>query len=63
LIATSPEAAISSVRPSGGDFATAAAAIIPLAPARFSTITDCPNAAFIGSAKSRATMSTPPPAG
>jgi hypothetical protein len=37
-------------------------AIIALAPVRFSTIIDCPNAAFIGSLSSRAEISTPPPA-
>src|SRR5262245_18535443 len=40
---------MSSMRPSGADFATAPAAIIALAPVRFSTMTDCPSAAFIGS--------------
>ena len=62
-MATSPDAAISSVRPSAGDFATAPAATMPLAPVRFSTITDRPSAAFMRSLKSRATTSTPPPAG
>jgi hypothetical protein len=63
LIATSPEAAISSVRPSGAAFATAFEAIIALAPGRFSTMTVWLNAVFICSAKSRATRSMPPPAG
>jgi hypothetical protein len=62
LIATSPEAAISSVCPSGGALATAPAAIIAAAPARFSIKTGWPSAALIGSPSSRATMSTPPPA-
>jgi hypothetical protein len=62
-MATSPDAAISSVTPSGGDFATAPAATMPLAPVRFSTMTDCPSADFIGSPSSLATRSTPPPAG
>ena len=40
MIATSPEAAISSVRPSGGDFATAAAAPIGVATVATPTTAD-----------------------
>ena len=53
----------SKVSPSGVALATALAAIIALAPGRFSTITIWPNACFICSPNRRATRSMPPPAG
>ena len=44
MIEISPVCPISSVWPSGGDDITACAPIDPVAPARFSTTTDCPSA-------------------
>src|SRR4249920_2872089 len=53
----------SSVYPSGGDFATAAAARLPPAPGLFSTRTGCFSEAAIGSAMKRAIVSVVPPGG
>jgi hypothetical protein len=53
---------IMSVYPSAGDFATASAAIMPLAPGRFSTTTDCPRASVSFCAMILAATSVPPPA-
>src|SRR5262249_11392167 len=50
------------VSPSFGDFATASAAVVPAAPARFSTTTAWPRISANGCAINRAEMSVPPPA-
>ena len=47
--------------PSGADFATESAAMLPPAPGRFSTTTGWPRARESGSASARATMSGWPP--
>src|SRR3954462_14273214 len=52
----------SSVVPSGADFATASAPILPPAPVRFSTITGWPSCSDILAATIRPTVSTAPPA-
>src|SRR4051794_17158559 len=52
----------SSVVPSGADFATASAPILPPAPVRFSTITGWPRCSDILAATMRPTVSTAPPA-
>src|SRR3954470_8741690 len=52
-----------SVYPSAGDFATASAAIMPLAPGRFSTTTDCPRASVSFCAMILAATSVPAAAG
>src|SRR5690242_18309160 len=55
------EDAMRSVYPSGADFATASAAMLPPAPARFSTTTGAPSARPRGPAMARATTSGWPP--
>ena len=61
-MAVSPAPPSISVWPSGAACAVAWAAIMPLAPVRFSTTTGWPSAARSGSARKRALMSCPPPA-
>src|ERR1035437_933490 len=51
------------VYPSATDLATSSAAILPLAPARLSTTSDCPSALESFCAVTRAIRSLPPPAG
>src|SRR5205085_4317265 len=58
-VATAP---ITSVVPSGGDFATASAPRLPPAPGRLSTMTT-PSVSLTLSASARATMSSGPPGG
>src|SRR5262245_13533938 len=53
---------IINVYPSVADFVRTSAAIIPLAPGRFSTRTDCPSPSDIFCARILATTSVPPPA-
>src|SRR5258705_86571 len=55
-------AARTSVRPSGTDFATSAAPVVPPARGRFSTITLPPSAVPSSGPMARARMSGPPPA-
>ena len=50
------------VAPSAGERATAAAAICPAAPPRFSTVNDWPRPCCKRSEKTRARMSVAPPA-
>ena len=58
-----PDTIIISVWPSGGSFASCAAASAPLAPARFSTITVWRQAFSSSWPTSRAMMSVVPPGG
>src|SRR5215831_6099852 len=52
---------IKAVYPSFGEMATELAAVVPPAPGRFSTTTDCPRISESGRATMRAAMSVPPP--
>ncbi len=54
---------MSSVYPSAGDFATNSAAILPLAPGRFSTTTVWPTRLPSSWPSRRASASVPPPGG
>ncbi len=54
---------MSKVYPSGGDFATASAPMVPPAPPRFSTTTGWPSASESLCAMGRAKMSVDPPGG
>ena len=56
-------ALISSVQPSGGAVTTATVPMFPVAPPRFSTITDFLSAASSRSAITRVATSVAPPAG
>src|SRR4029077_820122 len=58
-----PIVAMNSVWPSGSDFAATSVPIVPLAPARFSTTTPCPQASCSFAPTTLATMSVPPPGG
>src|SRR6185503_6051194 len=58
-----PIVAMKSVWPSGSARAAASVPIVPLAPARFSTTTGWPQRSARRGARSRATMSVPPPGG
>jgi len=52
---------MSRVCPSGVDLETISAAIVPAAPERVSTMTDCPRISPILGASARATISVPQP--
>ena len=56
-----PRSAIKSVWPSGVDFATKSAPILPFAPTLFSIINACPNCSWSRAAKGLATASVAPP--
>src|SRR5688572_4070758 len=58
-----PIVAMKSVWPSASARAAASVPIVPLAPARFSTTTACPQISPRRGAMRRATMSVPPPGG
>ena len=60
-MATSAVCPTSSVSPSGAAATTLRAPMAPLAPARFSTTTDCPSASDSLGATMRATTSPVPP--